>query len=348
MPESLWSAIADLPLTIESLELERLDAPGTERITSHIRLRGGGADGLGEEISPNAEEHDALAAAASALPLAGDWTLASFTEHVGGLELWPEPPEWDIAQRWRRWAFESAALDLALRQAGLSLAAALGREPAPVRFVNSLGLGSPPEATTIARRLERDRGLRFKLDAEASWSPELADEVAATGAVDIVDFKGRYELPIDDEHALLAMYEAVVERFDGVIFEDPHDRPDVAALIAPHAARVSFDAPIVAPADVEDAAFGARIVNVKPSRIGGLRALSDVYAHCEAAGVRMYGGGMGELGVGRGQIELLASLFHPDAPNDVAPSAYNLPDLPADLPSSPLPAPTPVAGFRWD
>lgn len=37
----------------------------------------------------------------------------------------------------------------------------------------------------------------------------------------------------------------------------------------------------------------------------------------------MYGGGMGELGVGRGQIELLAAMFHPDAPNDVAPSAYN-------------------------
>ena len=33
----------------------------------------------------------------------------------------------------------------------------------------------------------------------------------------------------------------------------------------------------------------------------------------------MYGGGMGELGVGRGQIELLAALFHPEAPNDVAP-----------------------------
>jgi hypothetical protein len=36
-----------------------------------------------------------------------------------------------------------------------------------------------------------------------------------------------------------------------------------------------------------------------------------------------YGGGMGELGIGRGQIELLAALFHADAPNDVAPSAYN-------------------------
>ena len=61
----------------------------------------------------------------------------------------------------------------------------------------------------------------------------------------------------------------------------------------------------------------------------------------------MYGGGMGELGVGRGQIELLAALFCPDAPNDVAPSAYNEDDPPGGLPASPL-APRPAAtGFRW-
>jgi hypothetical protein len=61
----------------------------------------------------------------------------------------------------------------------------------------------------------------------------------------------------------------------------------------------------------------------------------------------MYGGGMGELGVGRGQIELLAALFHADAPNDVAPSAYNLDDPTGELPASPL-APRPDAvGFRW-
>ena len=61
----------------------------------------------------------------------------------------------------------------------------------------------------------------------------------------------------------------------------------------------------------------------------------------------MYGGGMGELGVGRGQIELLAALFHADAPNDVAPSAYNEDDPAGGLPASPL-APRPAAtGFRW-
>jgi hypothetical protein len=89
------------------------------------------------------------------------------------------------------------------------------------------------------------------------------------------------------------------------------------------------------------------VVNVKPSRIGSLRALFEVYARCARERRPMYGGGMGELGVGRGQIELLAALFHADAPNDVAPSAYNEDHPPGGLPASPL-APRPEAtGFRW-
>jgi len=81
--------------------------------------------------------------------------------------------------------------------------------------------------------------------------------------------------------------------------------------------------------------------------VGSLHPLLDLYAHCTERGVRMYGGGMGEVGVGRGQIQLLASLFHPDAPNDVAPVGYNATDPLDGLPSSPL-RPRPAAyGFRW-
>ena len=72
-------------------------------------------------------------------------------------------------------------------------------------------------------------------------------------------------------------------------------------------------------------------------RVGRLQALPDLYEHCEAAGVHLYGGGMGEHGVGRGQMQLLASLFHPDAPNDIAPAATT-------SPSRPAPAGEPVAG----
>ena len=350
MPELLWTRIADLPLVIESHALERLEAgPPTDRVTYLVRLRGRGLEGLGEDVGGDMVDEDGtFLAAAPSLGLAGEWTFATFCAHLATLDMWPEPPEWDMARRFRNWAFESAALDLALLQAGIGLAEALGRSAGPVRFVNSLGLGDPPELGAVGRRIERYPGLRFKVDAQASWSPSLTTGVADTGAVDVVDFKGRYDLPVDDEFALLSMYEAVLERFDGAILEDPHDRPDVAALVAPHSARVSFDAPIATVDDIENAAFGARTVNVKPSRIGSVRTLLEVYAHCEGRGIAMYGGGMGEVGVARGQIELLAALFHPDGPNDVAPSAYNLPDLPAGLPESPLTPRRGVAGFRWE
>ena len=56
---------------------------------------------------------------------------------------------------------------------------------------------------------------------------------------------------------------------------------------------------------------------------------------------------MGELGIARGQVELLASLFHADADNDVAPSAFNAPELDNGLPASPLVPPALSPGFRW-
>ena len=93
--------------------------------------------------------------------------------------------------------------------------------------------------------------------------------------------------------------------------------------------------------------ISAKTVNIKPSRAGSLKSLFELYAYCEANGIAMYGGGMGELGVGRGQVQLLASLFHGDSPNDVAPGGYNASDPPEGLPSSPLPPPAEPTGFRW-
>jgi hypothetical protein len=89
------------------------------------------------------------------------------------------------------------------------------------------------------------------------------------------------------------------------------------------------------------------MVNVKPSRVGGVRAVLDFYDYLHERGIGAYGGGQFELGQGRGQIQYLASLFHPDTPNDVAPAGYNHPELGGDLLPSPLaPAQSPT-GFRW-
>ena len=351
-PESTpWSRLGAFPLVIESHAFERLSARaahGFERVTTRVRLFGGDAEGVGEDVSPYEEEHDTLHVLEPELPLEGEWTLASLCARLDELKdvLWPVEPRWEGARRWRVWAFQSAALDLALAQAGLPLHEAVGREPAPVRFVNSLGLGDPPTFDPIRRRLELHPGLRFKLDVTPAWPPELIEEVAATGAVEIVDFKGHYGLEIGDEAELLRMYERVVAAFPDALLEDAHDLPEVTALLEGETQRISYDAPIQSSADLDARPLTPRAVNVKPCRVGDIETLFDVYAACDARGLVMYGGGMGELDAGRGQIQLLASLFHPDGPNDVAPSGYNTDTPAADLPASPLPAGFLPAGFR--
>ena len=79
-----------------------------------------------------------------------------------------------------------------------------------------------------------------------------------------------------------------------------------------------------------------RTVNVKPSRFGTIERLFATYEYCEETGIGAYGGGQWELSIGREQIHLLAALFHPDTPNDVAPGGYNAATPPAGLPASPL------------
>jgi hypothetical protein len=348
--ESLWPRLAELPLVVESCEYDRLHAVlagDFERVTTHVRLIGAGLAGLGEDISLMEEDGTSLHEAQPALGLEGQWTLTGFCDHFATVDPWLEPPEWAAARRYRNWAFESAALDLALRQAGRALHDVLGIEPRPVRFVNSLGLGEQPSIEPVRRRLARSPGVRFKLDAEATWPPALVDEVAATGAVDTIDFKGQYGFEIEDPEALGALYDRVLAAFPNAYLEDPHDLPEIERRLGDHVERVSYDAPIGSAEDIGGTPLPARVVNVKPSRIGSVRALLEVYSRCARERRPMYGGGMGELGVGRGQIELLAALFHADAPNDVAPSAYNEDDPPGDLPASPL-APRPEAtGFRW-
>ena len=76
-----------------------------------------------------------------------------------------------------------------------------------------------------------------------------------------------------------------------------------------------------------------------------MKRLFDFYDACAREGIALYGGGQYELGPGRDQIQLLASLFHADAPNDVAPGGYNAASPVAGLPLSPL-ALQPGPGFR--
>ena len=347
---STWELLAGLPVEIEDYVLQGLSATVSsdfERKSTLIRLRGAGEEGIGEDVTYDGVDQDVLQAAGPSLPLSGRFTVASFAERLAELELFPQPPQREVSARYRTWAYESAALDLALRQASHSLAQALGRQPRPVTFVVSLRLGEPPTLAPVTSRLRLSPSLRFKLDPTSSWDEQLIAELAATGAVDSVDFKGYYSGSIVDQPADPALYRRVVEAFPEAWIEDPALTAETDAVLAAHRDRFSWDATIHSIEDIEALPYPPAMVNIKPSRLGGLRNLLDAYDYCAARGIGNYGGGQFELGVGRGQNQYLASLFHADAPNDVAPSGFNLPDPPPGLPSSPLtPAPS-STGFRW-
>jgi L-alanine-DL-glutamate epimerase-like enolase superfamily enzyme len=347
---SSWERVAELPVVIEGYELEGLVqsvSSDFERKSTLIRMRGDGEEGVGEDVTYDAVDQEKLQAAGPSLPLAGAFTIAEFCERLASLELFPEPPEREVSQRYRTWAYESAALDLALRQAEVALHEALGRDPAPVTFVVSLRLGEPPTLEPVRRRLEICPGLDFKLDPTSSWDEALIAALVETGAVDSVDFKGYYKGTAVDQPADPALYARVVAAFPEAWIEDPALTPETDAVLAGHRDRFSWDAPIHSIEDIEALPYPPRMVNIKPSRLGGLRNLLDAYDYCAEHGIGNYGGGQFELGVGRSQNQYLASIFHADAPNDVAPGGFNLPEPSPGLPCSPL-APAPGAtGFRW-
>jgi L-alanine-DL-glutamate epimerase-like enolase superfamily enzyme len=346
----LWEKVAGLPLEIEDYALERLQRDVSSdftRVSTVLRFRGDGHEGLGEDVSYEVADQDALQAAGATQPLAGTWTLESFCDHLATLELWPEPARHDASVLYRVWAYESAALDLALRQAGISLQEALGREARPLSFVVSLRLGEPATTAPLRARLDRYPGLRFKLDPTPSWDDELVAELVETGAVDTVDLKGLYKGSVVDNPADPALYRLVAEGFPDAWIEDPAITEETWPVLEPHQDRITWDGNIHSVQDIISLPFPPHMVNVKPSRLGGLRPLFKAYEYCEDRGIAMYGGGQFELGVGRGQIQYLAAIFHPDGPNDVAPGAFNDVDPPAGLPSSPLPVAASATGFRW-
>jgi hypothetical protein len=350
---STFDLLSHLELEVDGYTLEGLQAnvsSGFERLSTVVHLTGGRLEGLGEDVVYDALDHIAFqdAGPVHAQALSGRRTLGEFCELIDSLDLFPVDPVRDVSRVYRRWTFHSAALDLALAQAGQPLHARLGREPRPVTFVVSLRLGEPPSLEPIERRLGRYPSLRFKLDPTSSWTPELIAALVATDAVDSVDFKSLYRGTVVDQPPDPVLYARVLEAFPHAWIEDPDVvTPETAAILAGEHHRITWDAPIHGVADIEALPFPPKMVNLKPSRIGGLSELCATYDYCSERGIRAYSGGQFELGPGRGQAQYLASLFHPDTPNDLAPVPFNQDDPPAGLPVSPLtPAPAPV-GFRW-
>ena len=328
----MYERLRGLELVVDGVRTEqRSVAVSSEftRVTTLVVLSGRGAEGRGEDVTYTAEDHDWF----PSLDPAGATTLGAFSESLDGLTLFAGEPQMPASRDYRRWAFESAALDLALRQAGVSFAEALERGYRPVRFVVSTRgdafawLAAAPE-------------LELKLDPDNDWDRPFMQRLAATGRVRVLDLKAYYRGTAVDVELDPVLYGNVVELFPDVVIEDASLEGECGDALRGQEARLSFDAPIHSVDDVRALAVDPGWMNIKPSRFGKLERLLECIDYCDANGIRLYGGGQFELDVGRRQIQALAALFYPDGPNDVAPSEYNAGGPREGLPQSPLPAPT--------
>ncbi|MEO0480604.1 MAG: hypothetical protein AAF196_14080 [Planctomycetota bacterium] len=353
MSEPSYGRLSALPLTVEKCDVaaREQNSNAWTRRTTVVRLLGLGQVGAGEDVNYDSDEQlrfqatwqkavpDALQ---SQLPIRS--TLGGFLQALNRVALFDGVEGRTDMRMYRRWAFESAALALALQQSETSLSEVLGRESKPVRFARSMGLAKTDPIGALRTWLDAEPELRFKLDYSEHWDDQVVAQLSDLGVVDVVDLKGLYRGSFQGPPASREGYERVVQGLPDVWIEDPEINEETAAVLMPAIDRITWDANLHSVQDLWQVQTEPKVVNIKPSRFGTLESLLAVYDYCEARGIRCYGGGQFELDVGRRHIQALASLFHPDMPNDVAPVDYHLSKPAAGLPRSPLPVEDCFAG----
>jgi o-succinylbenzoate synthase len=213
------------------------------------------------------------------------------------------------------------ALDAVRR--GTSLSAALGGARSAIEVGISLGLQADPgalAAKVIAARSAGYRRIKLKIAPGADLEfVHAAREAVGPDAALSVDANAAYDLR-DAAHL------ARLDAFGLVMIEQPLEPEDLrrhAELQRRLATPLCLDESITGAARAEDAiALGsARIVNIKPGRVGGLAESLAVHDRCAAAGLPVWCGGMLESGIGRAYNVALASLPGFTLPGDLSPSA---------------------------
>lgn len=147
----VYDHVADLELRVDEYDLEQHErdtSSGFTRTTTVVSLHGDGKTGQGEDVTYDNESHYSLHDSSEEFPVTGEYTIDEFSEQLSEVDLFlGNEPNQSIFRNYRQWAFESAALDLALKQTGTTLADRLDREYSPVRFVVSTRLQDPGSAT---------------------------------------------------------------------------------------------------------------------------------------------------------------------------------------------------------
>jgi o-succinylbenzoate synthase len=219
-------------------------------------------------------------------------------------------------------ALEMAVLDAELRAHGMSFAAALGSTKDSVPCGVSVGImGSIPQLLEVVGGYLDAGYLRIKLKIEPGWDVEPVRAVRERFGDDVL-------LQVDANTAYTLSDIPLLQRLDPfglLLLEQPLEEEDVLghAELAKHLhTPICLDESVVSARSAADAIrLGAcRIVNIKPSRVGGYLEARRVHDVCAAHGIPVWCGGMLETGLGRAANVALASLPGFTLPGDTSAS----------------------------
>lgn len=221
--------------------------------------------------------------------------------------------------RFARAGLEIACWDLLARGSGRPLAALLGGTRPVIESGVSLGIEDDLGKTFEQISQYRSEGYqRIKLKIGRGHDVEVVRAVRERFP-DLplqVDANSAYTL--DDLDHLKAL-----DEFDLLLIEQPLSHDDIidhAVLQAALRTPICLDESIHSVEDARKAIdLGAcRVINIKVSRVGGLREAQRIHDFCLARGVPVWCGGMHEFGIGRAANVAIASLPGFSLPGDVS------------------------------
>ena len=231
-----------------------------------------------------------------------------------------------------RAAVEMGLWGLAAEKHGRSLASLLAdasrSEDAPRKSVETgivLGMQSSPEALRERVGLALSQGYR-RIKLKVSPETDVRDIQAVSDLL-----KNRAALSVD-ANCTFSMddprHVALLEQLDSLhlsMIEQPLGCDDLvrhAELQRNIATPICLDESIASDSDAEAmiALKSARVVNLKPARVGGFTESIAIHDRCAGAGIPVWCGGMLESGIGRAYNVALASLPDFTLPGDLSPS----------------------------
>lgn len=218
-------------------------------------------------------------------------------------------------------ALECAAWSIASHKLGQPLSVIWGGVRDAIPVGESFGIkDSIGELHDEIERRLAEGYCRIKLKIAPGWDAEVVRSVAARfpGVPLSVDGNCGYRLaergPWRD-----------LDELGLLMIEQPFGRDslcDLAGLQQTLKTPICLDESAVSPGITEAAlSLGSgRIVNIKPPRVGGILASTDIHDLCAERSVPIWCGGMLESGIGRGFNLAVASMPHFSLPADMSPA----------------------------